>query len=176
MARSYKSDLSVKGLRELQRQLKEYKNTILPNNVEYFVSELSQMGYNVALRNKGEFKDYIEIEKKLVDSKYNYKAKAVIIAFNSVQNIVEWMRGGVVVSAEVNSVLMAEYGSGQHARSGWRGTFPDQTHAFENQWFWVDLDGTKHSSEGVKPTMPIYKAYIDMLTSIYIVGRRCFER
>lgn len=176
MARVYSSDLSVKGLRELQRQLKQYKNQILPDNVEYFVSELSKQGFNVAVRNKGEFKDYIKVERKLVDSKYNYQAKAIIIVFNNRQNIVEWIRGGEVVSAEVNSVLMAEYGSGQHARSGWRGTFPNQTHAFENQWYWVDLDGVKHSSEGVHPSMPIYRAYIDMLTSIYIVGRRCFSR
>lgn len=174
MARTFKSDLSVKGLRELQKQLKAYKNVTLPNNVDRFVRELSLMGFEVAVKNKGEFKDYIKVERKLKDTKYNYQAKAVIIVFNNKQNIVTWLRGGTEVSAEVNSVMMAEYGSGQHAISGWRGTFPNQKHAFQNQWYWIGLDGEKHSSEGVHPSMPIYRAYVDMLTSIYIVGRRCF--
>lgn len=176
MARVYSSNLSVKGLRELQKQLREYKNHILPNNVEYFVSELSKIGYDVAYKRRGQFQDYISVEKKLVNSKYNYKAKAIVIVFNSAQNIVEWMRGGQVVSAEVNSVLMAEYGSGQHARNGWRGTFPNQTHAFEDMWFWVDLEGKKHSSRGVEPTEPIYWAYINICLEVESVAKRCFER
>lgn len=175
MGSVFKCDLSVKKLRELEKQIRNYKNQILVDNMDRFVDELSKIGYTISYNNRGEFKDYIEVRRDLQNTKYNYQAKAVVIVFNSAENIVEWIRGGATVSAEVNSVLMAEYGSGQHSRNGWRGTFPNQTHAFEDFWFWIDADGKQHSQEGVEPSRPIQRAYLEMWLSLYNVGRRCFE-
>ena len=176
--RTYKSDLSVKGLRKLADDLREYKNVILPRNTEDFVRELSDAGIRVAEMNKGTaFADYVTFTRDIKPTKYNYQCKAVIIGFNSMQNIQQWLgEGGTTIEAEVNSIMMMEYGSGQHARSGYRGTFPNQTHAMQPKWGWVNMNGEWCTSEGYRPRMPMYKAWVEMLTDIIIIGRRCFSR
>lgn len=174
--RKFECELSVKGLRQLAKDLRYYKNTTLTDNVKEFVNELSDIGIKVANYNKGAFDEYITFTKDIVNTKYKYQCKAVIIGVNSKQNIAEWVTKGVVHQAEVNSIMMAEYGSGQYAFAGHRGTFPNQKHAFESTWYWVDLNGETHSSHGVRPAEPMYKAFMEMWSEIDTVARRCFTR
>ena len=113
--------------------------------------------------------------------KYNYRCSAILTGYNASQNIVRWVSFNGITEAEVNSIMMAEYGSGQFAINGHRGTFPNQKHAFEDSWWYateIGPDGRPtdwHRNSGVTPTMPMYKAWYEMKTTIYLVGRRVFN-
>ena len=100
-----------------------------------------------------------------------YGASSIIIpTSNSI--FVEWATG----SAVVDPLLMAEFGSGQFAVEGHRGTFPNQKHAFDpNGWYWRDLSGELHHSRGITPTRPLYKAKEEMTQQIREVAERVFE-
>lgn len=181
MNRVFKASLSLKDLRQLNKDIRYYKNQILPYKLEELLEGLTDAGIRVARMNCGEFGSYIGFVKMVNRNKYNYKCSAVLIGHNSSQNIVEWVYFGGIKQAEVSSILMAEYGSGQHAIGGHRGTFPNQTHANEDSWWYateVDAEGHPtnwHRNFGVKPTMPMYKAWYEMKMDMYLIGRRVFN-
>lgn len=180
MARVFKSDLSVKGLRKLQKELRQYQRVTFKNQLRQFVSELADVGIRIAKLNKGEFGDYIGFVKELQDTKYNYKTKALVIGLNQVPNVVTWLKKGGAHSVEVNSIMMAEFGSGQFAVNGHRGTFPDQKHAMEDEWSYIPIvDGQlkeQETSSGVNPTMPLFRASIEMQNQIETIANRVFSR
>lgn len=189
MARTFSSDLSVKGLRELQKQLREYKNATLKNNVQYFVDELAQVGIHIATvsANNNEFGKYIAFYKQVEPTKYNYQARAYLIGQNRVPMFSTYYsrdEGGNTISktVELNPIMFAEYGAGVYARFNYRGTFPDQTHANESSWAYsteLDANGRPTNwqfSSGVEPTMPMKKALDEIVAQIDAIAIRCFSR
>lgn len=72
-----------------------------------------------------------------------------------------------------DSLLGIEYGAGIHynktpnpdadADGYGVGTFPGQTHAFEDGWAFKDEEGKWIYTHGVKATMPMYKARMEVL-------------
>ena len=186
MKRVFKTDLSLKGLRELNKQIREYKNHTLPTKVEQLVNELADKGISVGKVNCGGFGNYIGFRKDIVDTKYNYQCKAIIIAYNSRPNIVRWVSWEGIKEAEVNSLMMAEFGSGSHARGGYRGTFPNDegrdSHGLEDLWWYatdIDANGNPtnwHMSTGVSPSRPTYWAWLEMKSDIVQTARAVFDR
>ena len=85
-------------------------------------------------------------------------------------------------TAEVNVLAMAEFGSGKLAKVLFdiggvgRGTFPGQTHAFDDEgWSWKEIGTDRwHHSVGVEPTHPMYNAYIHMLEQIDAIAQEVF--
>lgn len=179
-AKTFKSNLSVKGLNELKKQIRSYQQVTLKNNLEEFLNQLTDAGINVAYQNTGDFKQFIGFTKQVDATKYNYKFTGILIGSNVATNISRWISYDGVTEKEVNSLMMAEYGSGQFALAYHRGTFPDQTHAFEDSWWYatdIGADGRPtnwHRSEGVKPTMPMYRAWYEMRMDIVTIARRVF--
>ena len=56
------------------------------------------------------------------------------------------------------------------------GTFPDQTHAFQDQgWYYMDVSGEWHHSYGVKATMPMYNADIEMILNLRKIAKEVFS-
>lgn len=180
MGRAFRSDLSVKGLRKLQKELRQYQRVEFKSKLQRFVSELADVGIRMAKLNRGEFKEYIGFVKEVRDTKYNYQSKALVIGLNQVPNVVTWLKDGGAHSVEINSLMMAEFGSGQFAVAGHRGTFPDQKHAFEDEWSYIPIvDGRlmeEETSSGVHATMPMFRAYIDMKNQIETIANRVFSR
>ena len=180
MGRAFRSDLSVKGLRKLQKELRQYQRVEFKSKLQRFASELADVGIRMAKLNRGEFKDYIGFVKEVRDTKYNYQSKALVIGLNQVPNVVTWLKDGGAHSVEINSLMMAEFGSGQFAVAGHRGTFPNQKHAFEDEWSYIPIvDGRlmeEETSSGVHATMPMFRAYIDMKNQIETIANRVFSR
>ena len=70
--------------------------------------------------------------------------------------------------------MFIEFGSGIYYNAGNEhplakqfgygvGTYPGQTHAYEDFWFYTDKDGThSHFSHGTEATMPMYNSVIEM--------------
>ena len=64
--------------------------------------------------------------------------------------------------------LASEFGMGV-------GTFPDQTHAFDpNGWYYLGDDGEWHHSYGVRATMPMYKAGVEIRRQILAIAKEVF--
>lgn len=189
MARTFTSDLSVKGLRNLQKQLREYKNQTLPNNVAYFASELARVGIQIATiaSRSNAFGSHIAFTKEIEPTKYNYQARAIIIGANTVpmfSTYYSYDESGHTVekTVELNPIMFAEYGAGVYARFNYRGTFPDQQHAFQDSWAYateLDEEGRPTNwqvSSGVSPSMPLEKAKNEMITQINSIAMMCFQR
>ena len=97
----------------------------------------------------------------------------------------QWLqKDGSVSEADVSPILMAEFGSGLRANNAkgkqmdppmGTGTFPDQTHAEDpNGWWYKDLNEVWHHSYGVTPTMPVWKAYMEMYDLIESTAKEVF--
>lgn len=182
MSKVYRATVSLKDLRQLNKDILDYKNHYLPQKEEELLEALSDAGIRIARANCGEFGSFIGFVKMVNRSKYNYKCSAILTGYNAVPNIVEWVYFDGIKRAEVSSILMAEFGSGQHSEPPrYRGTFPDQKHADEPVWFYAtETDGNGHpinwkANYGVKPTMPMYRAWLEMLMDVRLIGRRVFN-
>ena len=54
------------------------------------------------------------------------------------------------------------------------GTFPGQTHAFQDGWYYLGDDGEWHYSHGVQASMPMYKASVEMRQKIDTIVKEVF--
>lgn len=178
--RVFKSDLSVKGLRQLKKDLRAYQRQTLPNLMEQFVTELANEGVTVAKIHAGQFSPYLAFVVEIKDTKYNYKCTAVMVGQNAIPNIKTWFHDNELISREVNSLMMAEYGAGQFADPPkYRGTFPEQTHAKEDHWWYAtekDAEGKFiwHQAQGTIPTRPMLNARDAIIRRCNAVARRVF--
>ena len=177
--------LGANSAREAIKQLEDYKKS-LSSKCEIFVNELAEHGISVAVDNSGKWKNYLIFTKDV--SATAKGVKGYMAGEVGQYPISMWMRYDKVVSTEVNPLLMAEFGSGAKASDAsgkpnaqnaskvgaGRGTFPNQTHADENSWSWMDLTGEWHSSSGEEPSMPMFNAYLSMKDEILKIARQVF--
>lgn len=54
------------------------------------------------------------------------------------------------------------------------GTFPNQTHAFNDYWWYKDDEGNLHLSKGTQATMPMYNASKEIIHQIEVIAREVF--
>lgn len=194
MSRSIKVNCTQESIKRAIRELEKYKKGIA-KKTERFCSRLAEIGIKTARENTGTINDlgnvkgYITYYKELNPQKDG--CKAILYGKDAVKYISTW-RGadGKMKSAVVSPLLMAEFGSGSKANAGQahvdmvhpnvsvgQGTFPDQTHAFDpNGWYWMDSNNQWHHSYGIKPTMPMFKAWLQMKNSINSVAREVFKQ
>lgn len=171
--------LSDKSIKNAVNSLEKYKQDIL-KKCESLVSELADDGIEIAKSNVGNFGRYITFTKQ-IKSETN-GCTAIILASETGQIKSQWLTSDGIKSADVSPLLMAEFGSGWRAQNplnepnGGQGTFPDQSHAFDREgWYWRDLNGELHHSYGITPTMPIYKAYVNIEQSILKKAKGVFK-
>ena len=184
--KTIKFKLNTESINNAINELKKYRDS-LPGKCQEFVDRLVSMGISVASMNTGDYTNYIEFSKEVNPEKYG--ATAIMKA--SSENIVRrWLTKEGVMEAEVSPILMAEFGSGNYASNAGsgqpnaslamqlgmgQGTFPGQTHAFDEEWHWLDLSGEWHSSSGEIPTMPVFKAFLEMENDVKMVAKEVFN-
>ena len=163
--RVFKSDLSIKGIEQLKKDLLNYKNNTLPNLLKQYVEALAQEGISIGKQNVGGFGKYITFSIQTEVSKDG--CKALLLASENGKIISSWKSYGEIKTAEVSPLQMAEFGSGWGAENPMQipdvgqGTFPEQTHAFDKEgWYWIDEDDNLNYSKGITAKMPMYKASI----------------
>lgn len=171
-------NLSDESVRNAIKELNQYKSDVLRKTQEY-VSMLSELGIQTSKNNVGNFGRYITFSKELEPNKYG--CKAIVLATQTGTIVSRWQTKDGIKSADVSPLLMSEFGSGHRAENPMnvpgvgQGTFPDQKHAFdEDGWYWRDLDGELHHSKGVTPSMPMYKAFVEMELSAIRIAREVF--
>lgn len=172
--------LSEASVRNAIRELENYKKELLAK-VQTYTYRLAERGISVAKSNTGVFSHYITFSVNL--SPTTYGCKAVLLANESGTITRQWQTKEGVQSADVSPLLMTEFGSGFKAQNPknvagvGQGTFPDQTHAFDSGgWYYQDLEGVWHHSDGFTPTMPMYKAFCEMEQDIVNVALEVFGK
>lgn len=175
-----KSDLSVSGIKNLQKQLQDYQKS-LASKCEEFIRRLAEIGIETAKHNTGNFGHYITFSVKTEPNKDG--CKGLMIATETGKIISQWQTKDGIKSADVSPLLMVEFGSGWRAENPMnvpgvgQGTFPDQSHAFDKDgWYWVDLNGELHHSYGITPKMPMYNAYLAMEMKIIETAKDVFGK
>lgn len=177
--RRLKGDLSIRGIDNIIKGLENYKLT-LNEKCEEVVSRLADVGISIAVHYTGQFASFITFTKEVQPNANGYTA--IMYGTNSARNVSKWYTQEGEKTAEISSILMAEFGSGAYAVEGHRGTFPNQKHAFQDAWWYataVDENGkpTKWvKSSGIHPTMPMYNASLEMRATVHLIVSEVFAR
>lgn len=167
--------LNTRDITDAINKIKWYQSH-LQWKLELFVSELADVGIEVAKSNT-----YVEYDAHYVNmgSLLEFSKPITTSDNNTVCTLTvtgqlytkEWEGG----SAQVNPLLMAEFGSGAKAVDGHRGTFPNQHVAFLESWKWKDKNsGQVFESRGSAPSRPMLKAKEEMERQIQAVAQRVF--
>ena len=166
--------LNTHDINNLIKQV-EYFKIDLQSKLVDFVLELAEVGIQVAKANT-----YVEYDEQYINmgdmlefsKETTVDDSGVVCTLTATGQLYtkEW-KGG---SAQVNPLLMAEFGSGAKAIDGHRGTFPNQHVAFLDSWKWTDNSGIVHESSGSEPSRPMYNARIEMENQIREVAERVF--
>ena len=174
--RVFKGDLSTEGINGIIAQLQRYNDVDLPHMADEIVRRLAEIGITVAEYSVySTFRPYIE---------FRYEPESLGVgelvgSDNALIHRIWYTKGGAVKGdADISPLLMSEYGAGPYALEGHRGTFPEQKHAFESEWFWYDSGGVKHSSEEdytMVSTQPMYRALIEMTNKAVEVAKEVFS-
>lgn len=167
--------LNSRDISNLVRQVENFKYD-LQRKLTDFVLELAEIGITVARANTYVEYDeqYINMGDMLEFSKETVIEDAGVTCVLTATGQVytkEWQGG----SAQVNPLLMAEFGSGAKAIDGHRGTFPNQHVAFLQSWKWTDNSGITHESSGSEPSRPMLRAKEEMENQIREVAERVFS-
>lgn len=183
MARVLTANLNTRDLNNLIKQLEDYNKELI-RKCEQVVKELADIGITFAENHLSgivdesgmsgtnttlDFSSMVTFSKKVDPTTTG--AEAIIIPYS--QPFIKTWQGG---SAMVDPLLMAEFGSGNFAIDGHRGTFPGQKHAMQDRWGWKEVgDDTIHWSSGVIPTRPMFNAVEEMRSQIDEVVQRVFS-
>lgn len=172
-------NLSVSSIKQLQEDLRKYQDS-LKYKCRELTEQLAEIGIKVADAKIGEspLGKYVAIKTDITEEKAG--CKAVLIATGET-----FEHEGYV---PFNSLLAIEFGAGIRYNSvenpkapdlGFGvGTFPDQTHAFDKNgwWFWSEEKQAWIHSYGVKATMPMYQASLEIQQNIVKVAKDVFGK
>lgn len=168
--RKFKANLSPASLDNLVREVTTYISS-LDQKCELLVRRLiEEVGLKVVQENINAFKG---------DSKKSYNTYFELHRYPE-----KGAFGKLVVENE--DILFIEFGAGIHYNNGNAhpqahdfgygvGTYPGQKNAINpGYWWYKDDDGGLRLSLGTEATMPVYKAYAEMITKVGIIAREVF--
>ena len=174
----FKSDLSVKGIEAIKSQLLQYKDS-LPIKCEKLVSRLLQSGVTVSQTKIREspLGKYVTVTTNISADKMG--CKGILLAKGAVKE-----QDGY---APFSILLAIEFGSGVHFNPTPNplissefpygvGTFPGQVHAMEpgGWYFWSEEKQQWIHSYGVKATMPMYNADMEIIQNVVKYAKEVF--
>ena len=173
----FKSDLSVKGIEALKSQLLQYKDE-LHTKCENLVSRLLQSGVEVSQTKISEspLGKHVTVTTKISAENMGYNG--ILLAKGAVKDQEGYAPFSILLAIEfgarvhfspIPNPLSAEMGYGV-------GTFPGQIHAFDpNGWyFWSEEKQQWIHSYGVKATMPMYSADMEIIQNVVKYAKEVF--
>lgn len=176
--RTLKSDLSISSIRNLKKELEKYKDS-LTYKCRLLVEKLTESGIEVAQAKISEspLGKYVTIKTDITEEKAG--CKAILIATGET-----FEHEGY---APFNTLLAIEFGAGIHYNPTPNpnadkfgmgvGTFPGQIHAFEDGWYyWDDKIQKWRYTHGVKATMPMYNASMEIQKNITKMAKEIFGK
>lgn len=188
MKRTKHINLDITNPKSIEKTIKYFEEMrdSFPRKVEQLCTELADIGIRIAIAQSGgsELASYVLFSKE-IKSKSDDGCEVIMFGRN-----ITHVFGEGVNAAEINPILMMEYGS------GWigsptktigldvqidvgKGTFPGQTHVKEGMesvgWFYRDRNGILHRSFGEEAYYPMQNAYDYMQTQVDEVIARVFQ-
>lgn len=173
----FKSDLSVDGIANLRKQLQDYKNNTLQTKLKEFVRRLAEEGVEVANVRVAEspLGKYVTIKTEISEEQAG--TKAIIIGTGDVKQSEGF--------EDFNTLWAIEFGAGIYRNPVANpnsdkfglgvGTFPGQIHAFEDGWwYWDDEEQEWRYTHGVKATMPMYSAQMEIRNKVKQIAKTVF--
>ena len=173
----FKSDLSVKGIEALKSQLLQYKDS-LSIKCENLVSRLLQSGVAVSQTKISEspLGKYVTVTTNI--SADNIGCKGILLAKGAVKEqdgyepfsilLAIEFGAGVHFNPTPNPIISSEFPYGV-------GTFPGQTHAYQDIWFYWDENTQEWKpTHGVKATMPMYNADMEIIKNVVKYAKEVF--
>ena len=175
--KTFTADLSVSGLNALKKQLLQYSDD-LPIKCKQLVSMLLQSGVEVAETNISEspLGKYVTVSTNISADKIG--CNGILLAKGQVRE-----QDGY---APFSILLAIEFGAGVHFNPTQNplvgskfpygvGTFPGQTHAYEDMWFyWDEKTQEWKPTHGVKATMPMYNADMEIIQNVVKYAKEVF--
>lgn len=166
MATKIRFSFSTESINNAIKRLEEYKEEFAYKN-ELFVQRLANIGLTVARAKvvsvKGDANTNVLFEVKL-DSFGSFKQARIKMSGEDVL-FIEF--GAGIHYNPTDHPLANEFGYGV-------GTYPGQTHAYDDYWFYVDEDGVKHMSQGTEAAMPMYEATLEIIKQIRTIAKEVF--
>lgn len=174
------NSLSTSEINKAIAQLKQYKTNLIQKN-ERFVKALGDLGIQVAKTQLGSGQGDAErlggnnLELQITQTGIVIGAKLMLTSQPHTDE-----KGRVFYPH-----LAWEFGAGIYYNNGNHnpkagelgfgvGTFPNQTHAFDQEWWYKGDDGQLHLSKGTEATMPMYTAAIEMYDQVQRIAREIF--
>lgn len=177
MAKKISVDLSIKGLNDLKRQLLQYKDE-LPMKCEKIVSRLLQSGVEVSQTKISEspLGKYVTVTTNISADKMG--CKGILLAKGAVKEQEGYAPFSILLAIEFgagihfnptpNPLISSEFPYGV-------GTFPGQTHAYEDMWwYWDENTQEWKPTHGVKATMPMYSADMEIIQNVVKYAKEVF--
>ena len=168
--RKFQSDLSASSLAKLASDFKAYVSS-LDYKCELLVRRLiEEVGLTVVQDNMNAFKGDSEKSYNTFFELHRYPDKGAY--------------GKLVIENE--DILFIEFGSGIYYNNGNShpqakefgygiGTYPGQKNAINpGYWWYKDDNDNLRFSLGTEATMPVYKAYAEMISKVGIIAREVF--
>ena len=173
----FKSDLSVKGIEALKSQLLQYKYS-LSIKCEKLVSRLLQSGVAVSQSKISEspLGKYVTVTTNISADKIG--CKGILLAKGAVKEQDGYAPFSILLAIEFgagvhfnptpNPIISSEFPYGL-------GTFPGQTHAYEDMWwYWDENTQEWKPTHGVKATMPMYSADMEIIQNVVKIAKEVF--
>ena len=173
----FKSDLSVKGIEALKSQLLQYKDS-LSVKCENLVSRLLQSGVSVSQARISEspLGKYVTVTTNISADKMG--CKGILLAKGAVKEQEGYAPFSILLAIEFgagihynptpNPLISSEFPYGV-------GTFPGQTHAYQDMWFYWDENTQEWKpTHGVKATMPMYNADMEIIQNVVKYAKEVF--
>lgn len=173
-----KSDLSAKGIESVKKKLIQYRDVELPRKCKELVERLLQSGVAVsrAKIDESPLGKYVTVTTNISADKMG--CKGILLAKGEVKEQEGY--------APFSILLAIEFGAGIHynpkpnplsAEMGYGvGTFPGQVHAMEpgGWYFWSEENQQWIHSYGVKATMPMYSADMEIIKNVVNEAKKVF--
>ena len=173
----FKADLSVKGIEALKRQLLQYKDS-LSIKCEELVSRLLQSGVEVSQSKISEspLGKYVTVTTNISADKMG--CKGILLAKGAVKEQEGYAPFSILLAIEFgagvhfnptpNPLISSEFPYGV-------GTFPGQTHAYQDMWwYWDENTQEWKPTHGVKATMPMYNADMEIIQNVVKYAKEVF--
>lgn len=177
MAKKFSEELSVKGIEALKSQLLQYKDS-LPIKCEKLVSRLLQSGVAVSQSKISEspLGKYVTVTTNISADKMG--CKGILLAKGAVKEQEGYAPFSILLAIEFgagihfnptpNPLISSEFPYGV-------GTFPGQTHAYQDMWwYWDENTQEWKPTHGVKATMPMYSADMEIIQNVVKTAKEVF--
>lgn len=174
-----KEDLSIKGIESVKKKLIQYRDVELPRKCKEFVTRLLQSGVAVsrAKIDESPLGKHVTVTTDISADKMG--CKGILLAKGEVKEQEGYAPFSILLAIEFgagihynptpNPIISSEFPYGV-------GTFPGQTHAYQDTWFyWDEKSQEWRPTHGVKATMPMYSADMEMIQKVEKIAKQVFK-